>query len=226
MYADERLLEEHLLAHALGTANGTAILGHLDWPADMPRNAVMNYVCGDAALQFAYTLIPRLPALDHRFFYTSNISLKRDFLVSAADAGIRFDPAFRHAAFEDSEFAFRLMPRGLEIHYVESARAVHDHSMDLESFAARERRAGEMAVVFYRKHPGQDEQLQVQWLAELSALANARAIRTGYNWRNSNCSIARPIASYGDSRGHLSARSARTATIRSPRRRSVGGASR
>jgi GT2 family glycosyltransferase len=176
VYADERLLEEHLLAHAVRTASGTAILGHLDWPADIPRNAVMNYVCGDAALQFAYTIIPQLPALDHRFFYTSNSSLKRDFLVSAADAGIRFDPAFRHAAFEDSEFALRLMPRGLEIHYVENARAVHDHPMDLEVFAARERRAGEMAVVFYRKHPGQDDQLQVRWLAELSVAAGSRSI--------------------------------------------------
>jgi GT2 family glycosyltransferase/glycosyltransferase involved in cell wall biosynthesis len=176
VYADERLLEEHLLAHAIRPAAGTAILGHLDWPADMPRNAVMNYVCGDAALQFAYTLIPRLPVLDHRFFYTSNISLKREFLASAATAGIRFDPAFRHAAFEDSEFAFRLLPRGLEIRYVESARAVHDHPMDLEGFAARERRAGEMAVVFYRKHPGQDDQLQVQWLSDLSAAVGAQSI--------------------------------------------------
>ena len=111
--AGERLLEEHLLAHAAGSGPGLAVLGHIDWPDAMPRNAVMDYVCGDAALQFAYTLIPRLASLDHRFFYTSNISLKRQFLVDAASAGIRFDPCFRHAAFEDSEFAFRLMPRGL-----------------------------------------------------------------------------------------------------------------
>jgi GT2 family glycosyltransferase/glycosyltransferase involved in cell wall biosynthesis len=166
--ADERLLEEHLLAHAGSSGPGVAILGHIDWPGAMPRNAVMEYVCGDAALQFAYSLIPALPALDHRFFYTSNISLKRRFLVDAADAGIRFDPDFRHAAFEDSEFAFRLIPRGLEIRYAERARALHDHPMDLESFAARELRAGQMAVVFYRKHPGQDGQLQVGWLARLN----------------------------------------------------------
>ena len=53
----------------------------------------MDYVCGDAMLQFAYSLIPQLPTLDHRFFYTSNISLKRQFLVDAAAAGVRFDPA-------------------------------------------------------------------------------------------------------------------------------------
>jgi GT2 family glycosyltransferase/glycosyltransferase involved in cell wall biosynthesis len=166
--ADERLLEEHLLAHASTPGPGIAILGHIEWPHGMLENAVMQYVCGDAALQFAYTLIPRLSALDHRFFYTSNISLKREFLLNAADAGIRFDPSFRHAAFEDSEFAFRLMPRGLQIRYAEKARAFHDHRMDLDSFAAREFRAGEMAVVFYRKHPGEEEQLQVRWIADLN----------------------------------------------------------
>ena len=119
-------------------------------------------------LQFAYSLIPFLPDLDHRFFYTSNISVKRQFLVDAAAAGVRFDPAFRHAAFEDSEYAFRLIPRGLRIRYAERALAFHDHWMDLDGFAAREFRAGEMAVVFYRKHPGQDDQLQVRWVGELA----------------------------------------------------------
>ena len=112
--ADERLLEEHLLAHAGTSEPGAAVLGHIDWPQSMTPNGVMDYVCGDAMLQFAYSYIPTAPALDHRFFYTSNISLKRQFLVDAADAGIRFDPRFRRAAFEDSEFAFRLMPRGLQ----------------------------------------------------------------------------------------------------------------
>jgi hypothetical protein len=59
------------------------------------------------------------------------------------------------------------MPRGLRIRYAGNARALHDHPMDLDSFAVREFHAGEMAVVFYRKHPGQDEQLQVRWLDEL-----------------------------------------------------------
>jgi GT2 family glycosyltransferase/glycosyltransferase involved in cell wall biosynthesis len=165
--ADERLLEAHLLAHAVNPAQGAAVLGHIDWPDAMQPNAVMDYVCGDAMLQFAYTLIPTLPALDHRFFYTSNISLKRQFLTDAAEVGIGFDPRFRHAAFEDSELAFRLMPRGLQIVYAESARARHDHWMDLDSFADREFRAGQMAVVFYRKHPGHDDQLQVRWIADL-----------------------------------------------------------
>jgi GT2 family glycosyltransferase len=171
--AGERLLEEHLLAHAVNPDPGAAILGRIDWPDSMRPNAVMEYVCGDGMLQFAYKLIPKLATLDYTFFYTSNISLKRQFLLDAADAGVRFDPCFRHAAFEDSEFAFRLTPRGLRIRYAERARAFHDHWMDLGSFAVRELHAGEMAVVYYRKHPGQDEPLQVRWIAELTGPAAA-----------------------------------------------------
>jgi glycosyltransferase involved in cell wall biosynthesis len=171
--ADERLLEEHLLAHAVNPDPGAAILGRIDWPDSVTPNAVMEYVCGDGMLQFAYNLIPKLATLDYTFFYTSNISLKRRFLLDAAEAGVRFDPCFRHAAFEDSEFAFRLTPRGLRIRYAERARVFHDHWMDLDTFAARELNAGEMAVVYYRKHPGQDEPLQVRWVAELIGPAAA-----------------------------------------------------
>jgi len=167
IYADEHLLEAHLMAHAAGADPGLAVLGRIDWPSTMTPNAVMDYVCGDAMLQFAYTYIPKAPALDHRFFYTSNISLKREFLVDAAHDGVRFDADFRYAAFEDSEFALRLQPRGLQIRYAPEAVAVHDHWMDLDSFAARERHAGAMAVVFYRKHPGADDQLRVRWVAEM-----------------------------------------------------------
>jgi len=59
-----------------------------------------------------------------------------------------------------------LMPRGLQITYAASARAAHDHYMNLDGFARREFGAGEMAVIFYRKHPGQDDELQVRWIAD------------------------------------------------------------
>ncbi len=172
--ADERLLEEHLLAHAATPEPGVAILGHIDWPRDdAARTRSWSTSAATRRCSSRTRSFRRLPSLDHRFFYTSNISLKRQFLVDAAGAGVRFDPCFRHAAFEDSEFAFRLMPRGLQIRYAESARATHDHWMDLDSFARREFGAGEMAVVFYRKHPGQDDQLQVRWIADLVEPATA-----------------------------------------------------
>ena len=165
-YPAERLVEEHLLAHAEWPEPHVAVLGHIDWPAAPPPNAVMRYVAGRGMLQFAYDHIPNLPALDYRFFYTSNVSLKRAFLADAAAAGVTFDRCFRYAAFEDSEFAWRLERRGLEIVYRAGARAEHDHWMDLESFGRREFHAGQMAVVFYRKHPQVDSLLQVRWIGD------------------------------------------------------------
>jgi GT2 family glycosyltransferase/glycosyltransferase involved in cell wall biosynthesis len=164
--ADQRLLENHLLAHAKRPDPGDAVLGHIAWPPLTTPTAVMDYVCGVSSLQFAYHHIPALPSLDYRFFYTSNISLKRTFLVEAADTGIQFDSSFRSAAFEDSELAYRLEPRGLRLSYAADALVHHDHWMDLESFSRREYAVGQMAVVFYRKHPRIDDQLQVRWIAD------------------------------------------------------------
>ena len=188
-------IEEHLLAHAANPDPGArhSRAHRLAGDDDAKRGHGVRLRRRDAAVRVPATY-RRLPSLDHRFFYTSNISLKRQFLVDAADAGIRFDPCFRHAAFEDSEFAFRLMPRGLRIRYADKARAAHDHWMDLDSFARREFGAGEMAVVFYRKHPGQDEQLQVRWVADLVEPASALLHPTGLPAASSKRSIARPTS--------------------------------
>ena len=75
---DERLLEEHLLcARSQSRIRERRFSVTSTGSTTAPRNAVMEYVGGDATQQFAYNLIPRLSRLDHRFFYTSNISLKR-----------------------------------------------------------------------------------------------------------------------------------------------------
>jgi GT2 family glycosyltransferase len=165
--AHERLLEEHLLAHARHSAEASAILGTIDWDPGLPRTHMMEYVCGKSSLQFAFEFIPRLPRLDYRFFYTSNISLKRRFLLDALDLGIRFDPCFRSAAFEDTEFALRLERLGLEIHYAPEAVAYHDHAMELASFSEREAGVGRSAVILYRKHPSLDPVIEVTWIAAM-----------------------------------------------------------
>jgi hypothetical protein len=122
----------------------------------------MDYVCGTGHLQFAFDDIRRMPRLDYRFFYTSNVSVKRGFLTTT---GTLFDTTFRYAAFEDTELAYRLQQQGLTLHYVDGARAAHDHVIDVEGFVRREERAGEMAVNLYRKHPELDHVVQVSFLA-------------------------------------------------------------
>jgi GT2 family glycosyltransferase/glycosyltransferase involved in cell wall biosynthesis len=163
---DERLLEHHLLAHVEHPDRGAAVLGHIAWAPWLAVTPVMDYVGGEGALQFSYRYIPNLSALDYRFFYTSNVSLKRRFLLDAFEAGLRFDSCFRYAALEDSEFAYRLEGRGLTLHYCKDALAFHDHWMDLETFARREYNVGRMAVVYHRKHPRLDDLLHVRWIGD------------------------------------------------------------
>src|SRR5207249_3266901 len=91
--------------------------------------------------------------------------------LDAARTGVRFDSSFRYAAYEDTEFAYRLARIGLRISYAQDARAYHDHWMDLESFGEREFKVGEMAVVFYRKHPSLDALVGVRWIGEWTDVA-------------------------------------------------------
>jgi GT2 family glycosyltransferase len=159
--AERNLLEEHVTAHRQYPDPASAILGRLDWPEWRRKTALMDYVCGRGHLQFAFDDISRMPLLDYRFFYTSNVSVKRTFLNST---GALFDTTFLHAAFEDTELAYRLQQQGLTLHYADGARAVHDHVIDVEGFVGREERAGEMAVNLYRKHPELDHLAQVAFL--------------------------------------------------------------
>ena len=164
--AQARLLEGHLLAHAANPQPGYAVLGHVDWPDDPPPTPVMQYVSGPGNRQFAYDVIPSMPALDFRFFYTSNVSLKRQFLLDAAADGVAFDRVFTFAAYEDTELAYRLARRGLQIVYAADARARHEHRMDVHSFSAREFRVGQMGVALYRRHPQLDALVDVGWLGD------------------------------------------------------------
>jgi GT2 family glycosyltransferase len=159
---ERNLLEEHVIAHRQYPNPTSAILGRLDWPKWRRKTALMDYVCGPGHLQFAFDDISRMPRLDYRFFYTSNVSVKRTFLTNT---GVLFDTTFLYAAFEDTEFAYRLQLQGLTLHYADDARAVHDHVIDVEGFVGREERAGEMAVNLFRKHPELDHLAQVAFLA-------------------------------------------------------------
>lgn len=170
--ADERLLEQHLLAHARHSGQAVAILGEECSPAT-GRDALRDRL--DEQRIQALASVPQDAPLDHRFFDARNISLKRAFVMEAADAGVVFDPCFHGTPLGDAELAYRLLARGLEIRRCPEARAFRREPSDLNDLFAREREAGRMAVVFYRKHPQLDDSLRVRWVGELAAAAEALA---------------------------------------------------
>jgi len=166
-------VRRHLEAHHQRPEQVVAILGRLTWAHDIPQNTLMTHIDGVGAQQFSYYYLQDGREYDYRHLYTSNISLKRDFLWSLTHW---FDTDFAYAALEDAELAFRLAKRGLRIIYSAAPLAEHYHYHTIWSFSARQYYAGLMSWVLIRKHPGVMRQLRLQYRRILRFLWKPRGL--------------------------------------------------
>lgn len=124
-----------------------AVVGYTSWHPRMRSTPFLRFL-NEQGLQFGYGLIADPENVPFNFFYTSNLSLARDWLLEEP-----FDESFPDPAWEDIEASFRMFGRGLRLVYEPRARLLHDHPTDFRRFCLRQERAGESAVRFFRKHP-------------------------------------------------------------------------
>ncbi|MCC6627345.1 MAG: glycosyltransferase [Chloroflexi bacterium] len=82
-------------------------------------------------------------------FYTANAAVDRDLALAAG----LFDEEFTRAAWEDTEFAYRLRQAGARFVFRPEAVVEHLRGFDLAGFLRRERVAGYEAVRAWTKHP-------------------------------------------------------------------------
>ena len=137
----ERFVEAHLDMHRHHREGTTAVLGRTDWHPDLEPTPFMAHLTGLGGHQFNYRgLRDGGPALYDRF-YTSNVSLKRSFLIEEATL---FSTQFDAAAYEDIELAYRLHLRGMQLRYSATALGCHLHAMDPAGFLRRQVRVGRM----------------------------------------------------------------------------------
>jgi LmbE family N-acetylglucosaminyl deacetylase/glycosyltransferase involved in cell wall biosynthesis len=144
-------LSVHERAHRLGGPGPLAVLGYTTWDADRMRVTPFLTHLNENGTQFGYSIISDPDDVPFNFFYTSNVSLPRGtFLVLGG-----FDEEFPYAAWEDVEFAYRATRANpaLRMVYRPAARTRHHHPTTLPSFRRRQRKAGEAAATFARKHP-------------------------------------------------------------------------
>jgi GT2 family glycosyltransferase len=137
-------LEEHRL---FGDAHPLAVLGYTSFSSDFD-SPFLRFI-NEYGAQFGYLLIEEPRSVPFNFFYTSNISIPRDALLELD--GFRED--FPSAAWEDIEFAFRAVEKGLRIIYQPRARAVHEHCIRPRTFCIRQRTSGRSAAIFAQMHP-------------------------------------------------------------------------
>ena len=145
---------DHLELHFMQPSNDFAVLGKITWPSSqvLTTNAVMATVQGRGGEQFGYSDLMANSFLDWRFFYTSNLSIKKSLVNDWISEG--FSLEFQELGFEDIEFSYRLFQQNkLRIFYSNVTTALHFQDMKVLNFCERQRAAGAMAVKFVELHP-------------------------------------------------------------------------
>jgi glycosyltransferase involved in cell wall biosynthesis len=163
----------HLEAHRQLPNVGVAVLGKSVWPDSQDEEVTfcMRHIQGKGQQQFGYFSLVPYTWLDWRFFYTSNVSLKKQVLSNWAEDG--FNPRFRDAAWEDAELAYRLSevtPGGFGTLYLPGPTATHHHFYQTRQFIERQISAGRAAQVFCRMHPNLRRKIGVEELERVLTL--------------------------------------------------------
>ncbi|NWF71975.1 MAG: glycosyltransferase [Nitrospirae bacterium] len=151
MIPEPSFLEAHATFHERHPSEMDAMLGFIDWSPEISVTPFMKFIVSpEGGQQFAFHEV-REGKADFRLFYTSNLSVKRDLLLNQP---VLFDQDFTYPAYDDVELGYRLSAQGLQLHYNAMAVTCHHHEITLAGFVQRQRKAGHMAVVLARKHPG------------------------------------------------------------------------
>lgn len=149
-------VEQHLKCHLRHPEKNIAVLGFTTWHPALQVNQYMKWMTNGSSIlgmfgghQFAYEKLKNKSEADYNFFYTSNISLKRELLEKYP-----FDPSFSGYGWEDIELGYRLYKKvGLKIKYNPNAVAYHDHAMDENDLQKRMKSIGQAAWIFHKKYP-------------------------------------------------------------------------
>jgi glycogen(starch) synthase len=167
---DQNFLAFHLSAHQCFPNENQAVLGKIAWPEarEFPVNFVMSHIQGVGGQQFSYKILQPYSWYDWRYFYSSNVSVKRTLVSDWINDG--YDSSFFYAALEDPEFALRMTKRyqaqgtDFRIYYVPAAALVHFHPYTVESFLQRQVSVGMMAHRFLELHPERATDLSLEEL--------------------------------------------------------------
>lgn len=146
--AAANLIEKHLEIHKHLQNTKAAVLGTFDY---VPESKIKPFVyfLSVSPMVFAYPIMKTDNFYNYRFFWTCNISIKKQALI---DAGM-FDEDFNEPMVEDTELGYRLEKMGYKVYYSDKARAMHDHTLTPEGFARRQKMSGRNVVKLFKKHP-------------------------------------------------------------------------
>lgn len=149
-------IEQHISTHQKYPEKNAACLGFITWHPSLKITPLMKWLESSSSIlgrfgghQFAYDKLENKKEADYNFFYTSNISLKKEMLQKE-----KFDQEFGHYGWEDIELGHRLTKKeNLKIYYNKKAIGYHHHKINLNDLKTRMQLIGKSAHIIQRKHP-------------------------------------------------------------------------
>lgn len=130
-----------------------AVLGFTTWDPAVGITPVMKWL-EKSGWQFGYPMIAGyahapIPAdMQHRFTYTSHISVPRETALK-----IPFREDVSLYGWEDIEWGMRLKNAGVKLFYEPDAKALHHHHMTMEDSLKRMETLGKSAVAMEKIAP-------------------------------------------------------------------------
>lgn len=131
----ENFVKKHVEFHQSHPGKEHMVLGHTEWAASIRNNPILEYATKIGGTQFSYEGFRNMRDIDYRFTYTSNLSLKKDFIFRT---NTFFNKAFTLPMYEDTEWGYRLYSNGAKIIYDRKIEALHEHNYSLEQFSQRQ----------------------------------------------------------------------------------------
>jgi len=184
---DREYLSAHLRMHREFTNMETAVVGRTLWHPDLEVTPFMELITDRSGHQFNYRNMRHRAVSPFDRFYTSNVSLKRAFLVEEEEL---FSTIYPYAAYEDIELAYRLHLRGMQLRYYESAKGYHHHPMTPKTFVNRQRKVGQMLALLAMQRP---EFVPENHQHILRSLELARSRKQGPQLAGSQSGLAQPV---------------------------------
>jgi glycosyltransferase involved in cell wall biosynthesis len=151
IFVEPGFLKAHHDRHTEHPEENCVVLGFTTWDPALAINDYMRFL-ESSGWQFGYGFLA--PGFisnpePYKFFYTSNISLKKSFFDQE-----KFDENFKVYGWEDTELGFRLWKKhGMRLFYEPAAQAFHHHLLTEDDLPKKIRAVGQSAVHFERLQP-------------------------------------------------------------------------
>jgi GT2 family glycosyltransferase len=148
MIPAREFVARHLARHAAQPGDEVGVLGRIVWHPEVPRDRLHRWLDWSGALFDYRTLEARADGeAGWEWFYSSNVSLKREFFLAAGG----FDPDF-FFDYEDLDLGWRLAQAGVRLLYEAGARSQHLHPYDWSRVRARYESRARAEQVMAAKH--------------------------------------------------------------------------